>query len=224
MKLLQARKGQFVYFNNELHKIYSVKPILKQSLHMYRIKDMQQVLARTDEVVQVKPKPNDSLIFWGKRYTLRDDVQPKENGYILITKPAPDYLDHYSLNEFEKVDQVKDDHVITTRRNSVQMNEFLVLVPGKEDSQNDIAYQDPSLVTAQQMSEDENLETILTGESAYAASIGDIYANSSRDIRAMVVAIVGDKAVLGHGEQIPLKELTQSEDWLLVLSVETEEA
>ncbi|WP_088006783.1 hypothetical protein [Indiicoccus explosivorum] len=223
MKLLQARKGQFVYYNNELHKIYSVKPLLKQSLHMYRIKDMQQVLARAVEVEQYKPKPMDSFIFWGKRYTLRSDVPPRENGYILITKPAPEYLDHYSLNEFEKVDQVKDDHVVTTRRNSVRMEEFLVMVPGAEEGSNDIVYQDKSIVTAQQMMEDENLEALIGGTSGYGPSIGDIYTNGRTDVRAMVVAIDGNVAVLGHGERIGLTELAESEEWQLVLTVEVEE-
>lgn len=218
MKLLQARKGQFVYYNNELHKIYSVKPIFKQSLHMYRIKDMKQVLAKAEEVQFVRPKPLDTLIFFGKRYTLRDDVKPEENGYILITKPAPEYLDHYSLNEFERVSEVRDDHIITTRRNSVRMSEFLVMVPGVEEGSNDIAYYDKSLVTAQQLMEDESLENELGDDPDYSPSIGDIYANESRKLKAMVVAIDGKEVILGHGERIRIKELMDSKEWDLVFS------
>lgn len=44
MKLFQVRKGQFVFYENELHKVYSVKPMFKKSVHMYRLKDMKQVL------------------------------------------------------------------------------------------------------------------------------------------------------------------------------------
>ncbi len=30
MKLFQVRKGQFVFYENELHKVYSVKPMFKK--------------------------------------------------------------------------------------------------------------------------------------------------------------------------------------------------
>ena len=70
MKLLQVRKGQFVYFKNELHKVYSVKPLAKKSVLMFRVKDMEQFEAKADEVTYYKPKHLDSLMLMGTRYTL----------------------------------------------------------------------------------------------------------------------------------------------------------
>ena len=177
MKLIQARKGQFVYYNNELHKIYSIKPLAKKSILMFRIKDMEQVASKAEEVTYYKPKHMDSLLFLGARYTLREDRTAEEGGYILITKPDPDYMDHYSLNEFEKVESVEGKNVITSRQNTVKSKEFLVMVPGEEEGSNDIVYLDKSKVSAEQLEQDAQLEEVLREKSAIRPSIGDVYLN-----------------------------------------------
>ena len=124
---------------------------------MFRIKDMEQVASKAEEVTFYKPKHMDSFLFFGAKYTLREDRPAEEGGYILITKPDPDYMDHYSLNEFEKVESVEGKNVITTRQNTVKSREFLVMVPGEEQGSNDIIYLDKSKVSAEQLEQDAQL-------------------------------------------------------------------
>src|SRR5699024_5411903 len=89
---------------------------------------------------------NDTFIFYGKRYTIDKDAKPNPGDYILITRPAPDFLDHYSLNDIEKVAKVEDGNVTTTRDNGVEHHEYVVLVPGRKEGSQEIAYYDKSLV------------------------------------------------------------------------------
>src|SRR5690625_532011 len=155
MNLFQVRKGQFVFYNNELHKVYSVKPVFKKSVHLLRLKDMKQVLTRASEIELYKPKHNDTFIISGKRYTIDENEKAEPDNYILIIKPAPDFLDHYSLNEIEKVDSVENGNVVTTRDNGVKHHEYVVLVHGQADASRVIAYYDKSLVQEEQLLEDD---------------------------------------------------------------------
>src|SRR5690625_6771900 len=123
MNLFQVRKGQFVFYKNELHKVYSVKPMFRNSVHLYRLKDMKQILTQASEISLYKPQNNDTFIFYGKRYTIDQSKVPEPGDYILIIKPAPDFLDHYSLNEIEKVHFVENGNVVTTRDNGVKRSE-----------------------------------------------------------------------------------------------------
>lgn len=50
MKLYQIRKGQLVYYNNELHRIYGVKQMYKQSVHAIRLRDLTQILTTAASV------------------------------------------------------------------------------------------------------------------------------------------------------------------------------
>ena len=213
MKLLQVRKGQFVYYNNELHKVYSVKPLAKKSVLMFRVKDMEQVASRADEVTYYKPKHMDSFMFFGARYTLREDRTAEEGGYILIHKPDPDYMDHYSLNEFEKVESVEGGEVVTTRQNTVKAREFLVMVPGQDPESNDIAYFDKSKVPADQLEADEQLEETLREKNAIRPSIGDVYLNLDNGATAMVVAIEQEEVTLGTGTKLTFHELYKADNW-----------
>lgn len=218
MKLYQVRKGQFVYFNNELHKVYSVKAMFKKSIHMYRLKDMNQVLTRAEDIELYKPQPMDSFIFYGKRYTLKKDKQPEKNDYILITRPAPEFLDHYSLNEIEKIAKVEDGNVITTHDNAVRKEEFLVMERGQAEDSNDIAYKDASLLSDEKEEAEARLANEIKVELTVIPSVGDIYYNSAENVRASVVAIKGELVYLGHGEQISMKELEDDEDWTMVFN------
>lgn len=219
MKLLQVRKGQFVYYQNELHKVYSVKPLAKKSVLMFRIKDMEQVASKAEEVTFYKPKHMDSFLFFGARYTLREDRPAEEGGYILITKPDPDYMDHYSLNEFEKVESVEGKNVITTRQNTVKSREFLVMVPGEEQGSNDIVYLDKSKVSAEQLEQDAQLEEVLREKNAVRPSIGDVYLNLDNTGTAMVVAIAGEEVTLGTGERITFHELYKADNWSYLYNI-----
>lgn len=216
MNLLQVRKGQFVYYENELHKVYSVRPLSRLPVLMYRIKDMEQVAARAEAIQYYRPKHLDSLMLLGVRYTLRKDQKAVEDGYILITNPDPGHLDHYSLNEFEKVDRLEDDRVYTTLHNTVKPKEFLVMVPGVQPGSNPIDYLDESIVTEDQLEKDRELEEEAVRESIVNPSVGDIYINLDNGVKAMVVAVVDDEVVLGHGERVKSSELLESDSWTVI--------
>lgn len=212
MKLLQVRKGQFVYYKNELHKVYSVKPLAKKSIHMFRVKDMEQVDCKADEVTLYKPQHLDSFLFFGSRYTLRDDISPEEGGYILINKPDPDYMDHYSLNEFEKVESVEGKNVLTSRQNTVKFREFFVMQPGEVEGSRDIGYYDKSKVGASQLEEDDELIGKIRERDAIRPSIGDVYLNLDDGSTAMVVAISSDAVKLGNGDSLTFHELFRADN------------
>lgn len=222
MNLLQVRKGQFVYYKNELHKVYSVRPLSRLSVLLYRIKDMEQVSCRADEISLYRPKPMDSFMLLGVRYTLRKDVDATVDGYILITNPDPGHLDHYSLNEFEKVAEVIDNKVYTTLLNTVKRKEYLVMVPGVESGSNEIDYLDKSLITEAQLETDRDLEVKAKQEAAANPSVGDIYINLDNGIKAMVVALVNDEVILGHGERMKVSDLFESDSWNPIYITEEE--
>ncbi|MGB6409208.1 MAG: hypothetical protein WBF39_17165 [Planococcus donghaensis] len=219
MKLLQVRKGQFVYYQNELHKVYSVKPLAKKSVLMFRVKDMEQVDCKAEEITLYKPKHMDSFLFFGSRYTLLENQPAEEGGYILITKPDPDYMDHYSLNEFEKVESVEGNNVITTRQNTVKAKEFLVMSPGEATGSNDIIYLDKSKVSADQLEKDAQLEEVLREKSAIRPSIGDVYLNLDNTGTAMVVAIVDEEVVLGTGDRLTFHQLYKADNWSYLYNI-----
>lgn len=222
MNILQVRKGQFVYYKNQLHKVYSVRPLSRLSILMYRIKDMEQVSCKAEEISLYRPKHLDSLMLLGARYTLRKDVIAAVDGYILITHPDPGYLDHYTLNEFEKVGQLIDDKVYTTLLNTVRPKEFLVMVPGVQDESNGIDYLDASLITDENLEEDRKLEAQVEEEASVKPSVGDIYLNLDNGIKAMVVAVIEDEVVLGHGDRINVADLFESDSWNLIYVNEDE--
>ncbi|RKQ31358.1 hypothetical protein [Oceanobacillus halophilus] len=207
MKLFQVRKGQFVFYKNELHKVYSVKPMFKRSVHLYRLKDMQQVLTQASEIQLYKPKNNDTFIFYGKRYTIDENEKAEPGDYILIVKPAPDFLDHYSLNEIEKVESVEDGNVVTTRDNGVKHNEYVVMVPGKKDASQEIAYFDKSLVPEEQQLQDESISYLAEKDDTLKPVVGDIYLDVQNQTKAMIVAMTEDEVVFGHGVRVHVAEL-----------------
>ncbi|MCM3541106.1 hypothetical protein [Priestia endophytica] len=213
MKLYQVRKGQFVYFNNELHRVYSVKPVYKQSVHLVKLKDLTQHLTNASKVEKYKPKPLDSFIFNHKTYTLHKDQKAEEGDYILITNPSPDYLDHYSLHEIEIVSSVETKGVITTKSNGVKHNEYLLMVPGRDHDSHLIDYLDKNMADSDLTSNDSVQPANITqGE---MPNVGDVYKKRDGDhfIEAMVVAIDGNTIILGNNLELSLKELNDSEIW-----------
>lgn len=223
MKLLQVRKGQFVYYKNELHKVYSVKPLSRLSVLLYRIKDMEQVACKAEEIKLHRPQHMDSFMLMGTRYTLRKDALPVEEGYILITHPDPGHLDHYGLNEFEKVSELIDGKVYTTLLNTVKPKEYMTMVPGVAEDSHSIDYLDTTLVTEEQVAHEQELEKDALLDSAASPSVGDIYLNLDNGIKAMIVAIVDEEVVLGHGERIAIDELVKSDSWTLIYITNEEE-
>lgn len=222
MNILQVRKGQFVYYKNQLHKVYSVRPLSRLSVLMYRIKDMEQVSCKAEEITFYRPKHLDSLLLLGTRYTLRNDVRAVVDEYIIITHPDPGHLDHYSLNEFEKVGELVDDKVYTTLLNTVKPKEFMVMVPGAQSESNCIDYLDKSLITEAELEEDRKLEAQNDEVAAVRPSVGDIYINFDNGIKAMIVAIIDEEVILGHGERINMADLFDSDSWNLIYLTEEE--
>jgi len=215
MKLFQVRKGQFVFYKNELHKVYSVKPMFRKSIHLYRLKDMQQILTSASEIKYYKPKHGDTFIFYGRRYTIDQDMKPSPGDYILIIKPTPDLLDHYSLNDIEKVDKIENNNVITTRDNGVKHNEYVVMVPGRKENTQEIAYFDKSLVPEAQQIEDESVHYL--AEDVYEHPIvGDVYLDVKENTKAMVVAVKEKEVVLGHGVTLHLSDLMNEDNYVFV--------
>ena len=223
MNLLQVRKGQFVYYKNELHKVYSVRPLSRLSIKLFRIKDMEQVNCRADEISLHRPQHLDSFMFLGVRYTLRKDKGAEVDGYILITRPDPGQLDHYTLNEFEKVGELIGDKVYTTLYNTVKPKEFLVMEPGVAPESKAIDYFDQSLVTEEQLEGDRQLEANANVETLKKPSVGDIYINLDNGIKSMIVALVDDEAIMGHGERVKAIDLFESDSWNVIYATGEED-
>lgn len=213
MKLYQVRKGQFVYFNNELHKVYSVKPIYKQSVHLIKLKDLSQHLTNASKVERYKPNHLDSFIFNHKAYTLHKDKKAEEGDHILITNPSPDYMDHYTLNEIEIVSSVESKGVITTKSNGVKHIEYLLMVPGRDPDSNPIDYFDKTMAEGDLT--DNGSDRSANGIQGEMPNIGDVYKkrDSNHSIEAMVVAINGETIFLGNNLEVSLNELNDSDIW-----------
>lgn len=222
MKLFQVRKGQFVFYKNELHKVYSVKPMFRNSVHLYRLKDMTQILTQARDISLYKPKNNDTFIFYGKRYTIDQSKVPEPGDYILIIKPAPDFLDHYSLNEIEKVHSVENGNVVTTRDNGVKHHEYVVMVPGRSEASQEIAYYDKDLVPEEQRLEDESISYLAETDDRLKPNIGDIYIDVRHNTKAMVVAMTVDEVFFGHGVRVHVAELLDENNFALVYQIEEE--
>lgn len=209
MKLFQVRKGQIVYYQNELHRVYSVKPMYRKSVHLMKLRDLSQHLSSAAEIDKYQPKELDSFIFNKNIYTLSKDRKAEEGDYILITHPNPDYLDHYSLNEIEVVATVESKGVITSKSNGVRHNEYLLMVPGRHEHSNPIEYQDIQNI------DDSNLNDLSNFNADMLPSIGDVYSSNDKDasIEAMVVAIQGNTIFLGGNLELALEELMNTEKW-----------
>ncbi|WP_085524508.1 hypothetical protein [Tuberibacillus sp. Marseille-P3662] len=214
MKLYNVRKGQFVYFNNELHRVYSVKPFFKKSIHLIRLKDLEQHITEAKYIERYKPQHLDSFIYNRKRYTLHNDKRADKGDYILIMKPTPDSLDHYALHSIEEVSDVEQYGVISNKSNGIKHNEYWLLMPGREDGS--------KLIDVQNTEDME--DTDLDEEASEAAflpdlMIGDVYQRVNGDVKAMVVAVQGDTVVLGGDLELTKKELADSEKWKYIYNL-----
>ncbi|MFH7819794.1 hypothetical protein [Neobacillus thermocopriae] len=214
MKLYQVRKGQFVYYNNELHRVYGVKPMFKQSVHLIRLRDLTQHLTTAASVEKYKPKERDSFIFNHRVYTLRNDRQAEPGDFILIHNPMPDSLDTYSLNEIEVVETADKKGVITSNSQGIKHNEYLLMVPGRASDSNPIEYQDIERAAAENM-QDTDLDQLPHPINGLLPSIGDIYLKKDQDelFEAMVVAIKGQTVYLGGGLEVSQEELMNPDKW-----------
>lgn len=212
MKLYQVRKGQFVYYNNELHKVYEIKPIYKLSVHLFKLRDLTQHITNAASVERYIPRENDSFIYNHKVYTLRNNQKPVAGDLILINNPDPDTLDHYSLNEIEVVETVDNKGVVTSDLNGIKHTEYLLMLPGRAPDSHPIDYKD-------MVNFEENFD-VATSQIAHpygelSAQLGDIYKKRDSDmlIEVMVVGIKGQTICLGGGLEVPLEELMNTDKW-----------
>lgn len=216
MKLYQIRKGQFVYYNNELHRIYGVKQMYKQSVHAIRLRDLTQVLTTAASVEKYKPKEHDSFVFNRHVYTL-SKRNAEEGDHVLIHNPKPDSLDTYSLNEIDVVESSDKNGVTTNNSHGLKHYEYLVMEPGRADNSNPIDYQSMEGVDAENL-DDSALGPVITTSSEQLPRVGSIYRKKVDDelLEAMVIAIKGQKIYLGGGLEVPLDELSNSDKWEVV--------
>lgn len=218
MKLVNVRKGQFVYYQNKLHKVYSVKPFFKKSIHLIRLGDFKQQLGTAKEIDFYKPKHLDSFICNQKRFTLHKDIKAKVGDYILVINPKPDSLDHHHLNAIEIVSSVERNGVISNRSNGIRHDEYWLMVPGLEDGATIIDSQDPDAVMAE---EPYYPQPEIDSADAYTPKIGDVYQKNDSDpiLQAMVVAIQGQTVYLGGNSEVDMEVLKDTEKWSYVLNV-----
>jgi hypothetical protein len=220
VKLYQVRKGQFVYYNNELHKVYAVKPMYKKSVHLIRLRDLTQDLTNAASVERYKPKELDSFIFNQKVYTLKSKPKAEEGDYILIHNPMPDSLDTYSLNEIEIVETVDNKGVVTSNSHGIKHNEYLLMVPGRANDSHPIDYQNMVGVEAENL-QDNGPADINNLTSELLPTLGDVYKRKSDDeiLEAMVVAIKGRTVYLGSGLELPQEELMNTDKWAFLYNL-----
>jgi hypothetical protein len=211
VKLYQVRKGQFVYYNNELHRVYGVKPMYKLSVHLIRLRDLTQNLTNSASVEKVKPKELDSFIFNHKAYTLSRDRKAEVGDYVLIHNPMPDSLDTYSLNEIDLVETVDKQGVVTSNSHGIKHNEYLLMVPGRANGSTSIDYQNSEGVDAENIQEIGS-NYLQNSRNETFPALGDIYKNDE-GYEAMVVALKGSTVYLGGGLELSQEELMNSAKW-----------
>lgn len=217
MKLYQVRKGQFVYYNNELHKVYGVKPMFKLSVHLLRLRDLTQHITNAASVEKYKPKEHDSFIFNHKTYTLSGNRKAEEGDLLLIHNPMPDSLDTYSLNEIDVVETVDKQGVITSNSHGIKHNEYLLMIPGRAPNSHPIDYQNTADTELENFHDDAT-NYINQLNSEQLPSVGDIYKmiDSNEEFEAMVVAIKGRTVYLGSGLEVTQEVLMNPDKWVFL--------
>ncbi|MCM3543550.1 hypothetical protein [Priestia megaterium] len=222
MKLYQVRKGQFVYYNNELYRVYSVKPLYKQSVHLIRLRDLTQHLTTAARVERYKPKSLDSFVFNGQLFTLCNDRKVEEGDYILITNPRPDSLDYYSLNEIEVVSTVENNGVVTTKLNGIRHNEYLLMVLGRKEGSHSIDYHDGENMVSKDFSMFESDQLEPNHLNLEMPNIGDVYKKNNSDIliKTMVISIQGETIFLGGDLKLSKAELTDTSKWQFLYNLQ----
>lgn len=212
MNLLNVRRGQFVYYKNQLHKVYSVKPFFRQSVHLIRLKDYRQELAQAKEINLLKPRHLDSFICYHKRYTLHKSQKADIGDYILVINPSPDYLDNHYLNAIEMVASIESNGVISNRANGIKHNEYWVMVPDLLEGARIIDLQNPNIETLNGQ-DDSQAEPYLP--ETYTPKIGDVFQTNDNDqmLQTMVIAVEDKTIFLGGGIKLKKNRLLNPSKW-----------
>lgn len=213
MRLMNVRKGQFVYYNNKLHKVYAVKPFFKQSVHLIRLDDLTQEMVTARDITLHRPRHLDSFIYNGQRFTLNKDIRATVGDYILVINPRPDSLDRHHLHAIEIVTTVEDGGVISDKMNGIKHSEYWTMVAEFLDGAEKIDWQDPSLRG------DKEKQMDLNAEQPALPKIGDVYQKNNTDplLQVMVVGLEGQTVYLGDGTTIEVPDLIHSDNWSRVI-------
>ena len=189
--------------------------MVKQSVHLMKLRDLSQHLSSAAEVDRYQPKEFDSFIFNKNIYTLSKNRKAEEGDFILITNPNPDYLDHYSLNEIEVVATVENKGVITNKSNGIRHNEYLLMVPGRDENSNPIEFRDIENIDESNLNDQSDVNNDLL------PVIGDVYRKNDNNevIEAMVIAIQGNTIFLGGGLELSNDELMDHEKWEFLYNI-----
>ncbi len=124
------------------------------------------------------------------------------------------------MNEIEKVDSVEDGNVVTTRDNGVKHSEYVVMVPGKTEDSEDIAYYDKALVSEAQLQEDETVGLSEENDNFDGPVVGDIYYDAENNVKAMIVAMTDDEVIFGHQVRAHVKDLMDENKYKLIYRFE----
>lgn len=215
MRLINIRRGQFVYFENKLHKVYAVKPFFKQSVHLIRLSDLEQVIVTAKEIDWYQPQHLDSFMYNAQQFTLNKHAKANIGDYILVINPRPDSLDHHHLHAIEMVSKIEDVGVISNKMNGIKHNEYWVMVKGLSKGANKIDWQNPDLRNADEDENDSQLESEF-----YLPKIGDVYQKNDSNplLQAMVIAIEDRTIFLGDGSKVSTNELANADKWSLVIN------
>lgn len=217
MKLINVRKGQFVYYNNQLHKVYSIKPFFKQSVHLVRLTDFEQEIVTAKEITYYRPKHLDSFVCNHNRYTLDRNARAKIGDYILVINPLPDSLDHHHLHAIELVSSIEENGVISNKSNGIKHNEYWVMTPGLLEGATIIDKLTPDN-TDDSLAEEE-IDPLT--EHIASPKVGDVYQNNAADpvIQTMVIAIQGRTVYLGNNFKVPIEEITDTDKWSFIINI-----
>lgn len=210
MNIFNVRKGQLVYYNNELHQVYSVKPFFRQSVHLIRLRDFKQELTTARTISLHRPQHLDSFTFNRNVYTLDKDKMAAVGDRVMVVYPSPDYLDHHYLNAIEMVASIESNGIISTEENGIKHREYWVMVPDVLEGAKNIDLYDESILPEEG---ETPFETIAS--ETRMPRIGDIYEHVKRTPPStlMVVGIQGENIYLSGGYKIKKKDLENQENW-----------
>ncbi|HLQ95458.1 MAG TPA: hypothetical protein VK108_03645 [Pseudogracilibacillus sp.] len=217
MNLINVRKGQFVYYKNQLHKVYSVKPFFKHSVHLIRLSDLEQEIVQAKDITYYLPKHLDSFIVNHQRYTLDKNIRAKIGDYILVINPKPDSLDHHHLHAIELVTSLEDNGVISNKSNGIKHNEYWTMTVGLLDDATKIDKQHPE--TDGSIIETADDEGPLHPD-LREPKIGDVYQKNDSDpvFQAMVIAIQDRDIYLGGDIKVASEDLTDTDQWSYIVN------
>jgi len=212
MKLFNVRKGQFVYYNNQLHKVYAIKPFFRRSVHLIRLRDYKQQLVRARDIDFYQPKHLDSFICFHKRYTLDKNKRANIGDYILVTNPKPDSIDSHYLHAIEMVASIESYGIISNKSNGIKHHEYWVMVPELLEGATKIDWQQLDGETPEEYEEAQDDKFSID---TYTPKIGDVFQmnHHHEKYQTMVLSVDGEKVYLGGGIEVNIDQLNDTSQW-----------